>query len=617
MNTRLATAYAMLRQAAAQAMTALLNQYGRQYAATPTPQEREKIQRAIMSDRTLWTEMNATLVRKLQRRYPTLRPDDAEDIASQGLLDFLRGQGVQRSLEKYDPNRIGQNGSAVTFAWWMFGRLWQYTGKVAEKFFEESSTGVTKRPGETLLPHAMPSLDAPVTPNAKYQSDETYPDRTPDLGSYRTAPDPITEYKGLLEKVEETLAQMEASPARRTNEGAEQIARLREMQEELSARLTETERSESRWDGPAKAPQGHFSYPARAEAIIPDLPVNKDGRRPTKLTDTGTLDQRLRAYGEQYEGLPQFIEGIMDTRNNVGKALGAKHPTDPNRWYFPGAVYNDSAAMTQDPEVQRKIRQAVIGAFTDAHMILNNKDFHRAHVLDAEQLGSGKLVGTRLKEWLPALIKKRMAAMGLPPELQQSVAAGVANRDLRNLQMLVNDGDEMRRLHTYDRMRQEMGAGDWSQLTPEQREAIVENTYGAMGYGPEQRPFARNPKIRALFNAQAAKDYDPNAMRAYMMSEMQGFGTPRFRATMPQTAQFFNSRGKAAPTSPNDEFQLVADPITAEGKALAIRVAYRIALRSLAEDTLRIATTLESVGCLREAEALDGMVRTAANVLSR
>ena len=609
MNTRLAAALFMLRKASARAMTVLLNQYAQQYSnPKATPQDKAKAVQAIMSAPAIWSEMRGLMQQKLSNKYPTLRAEDVEDITAEGLTDFLRGKGVERSLALYNPNHRGENGP-MSFAWWLFGRFQQYTQKRAERFFQEAKSGVSKRPGETLLPGAMPSLDAPIQGNPKYQSDASDGMDMPNLGSYRSNPDQITQYHQMLERIEEALEQLSQSPKRQTSQGAAQIAELREMQEEIVARLKETDRAYQQWNGPQPAPAG---YSDRADRIIPDLPTSNK-----MLVDTSKLNHTLRSYGEQYDRLPEFIESIMDPRANTGGKGKAPH-SDASRWYFPGTVYNESASLGTDETMQKKIRQAMISAFSDAHMLLNSKDFHRKRVLDSDEFGFGdlKITGRDLKKWLPVLARKHMTRLGVPPEIQTGVLQQLEGRDLRSLQMMVNDGDEMRRLHTYDRLRSEMGIEDWSSMTPEQREAIVENSYGAMGYGPENRPFARNPKTTGLLSAQGTADYDPNAMRAYMMEEMRGFGSPRFRAQMPQNAQFFNSRSKSrvAPQG-EDEFQLAPDPITAAGKELAQRIAYRIAFRTLAEQTTRIATELERNGLVRAADSLDNMIRTAASVL--
>lgn len=608
MNLRLANTILMLRMAIRDAIRNELNSYGIQYATTKSKNEKEIIHSLLKRDSEVWDWLRVKAKGKLTKIAPELNLDDANDLVGEGVLAFIRNDGLGQALNNFDINKT-QGG--MEFSNWLYGRLMWSVEHRYKQHKKEKFTGVSK---QNLLPSSMPSIDAPINGNPKY-IDEHESGNLPDFSNYagfnQRPEDMRDQYVNLLKKTNREIRLIKENGLK--NKDVAYFGQLNELQEELVARLEDWEKSYGNW-AIQKAPA---QYSDRANKMISDLPKtapsienpvkqNKSDKyqRKKNVVDTNTIEHRLQSNSQFWDGMPDFIEKI--SINAPAADIGA------GRWYKPGQLF---VTKNQDPEVRSRITKALIAAFNDAKILLSPSGFKNAHLLDVY----GRVTATRIKEWFPNILKKEFEKYQVPIKAQQETLERVNKMNLRVILETLEYTEEMQRMFTYNKLSNELGV-DMKNASNDEKAAIIDNVMSVMEYNNGVRPRARKDGQRVVM-PQAAPDYDQDAFRDYLSKEYDWTARKNNDPLlMGDDANFFTKRVKKSP-----EMGDVEEPVTTAQEPyrlserqdeIATRLAHQYVLKQEIERVNRLANRMDKNGFCRQASILDAAVGKVVTALS-
>ena len=593
-----------MQRAARTATETLLDEKGLAYFESDDPSVREAISNELTNHYDVHQYIRKIVENRLNLKYKgQMSSDEIEELVDSALVEFFANGGVASALEIFDPTI-----SDKTNMWGQQHKGWDRFGRWLIRRFMTNELNVAyrrqQRQRKTTLPtegngNPMPlSLDATASPNSKYTSEEYASGmdaNTPSFLSYRdnkhhdnttTLSEHSTgrvNYHTLLREVGEHLQTAREDPNfLRTPEGKRQITELESLKADLLEIVAVV-------DGEEAAEAENFQIykmPDRDKAI-----GLQDGSQNRKRMTTHEMEALIRVTEEFFQGLPEHVTNLLS-----------------NRQYKTHKLYTESTSHA-DPEIQKKVSQALIGAMAATEGELHHGG--RGYIVNPNTGESEKLKkgGGEMNARVARHAKQRMEQLGVPPEVIEEVIDSIMSMNTVELGRRVGDADEMRRFFTYDQLRQHLGKEDFKGLNDDEIGGMTQSAFDLLEYGKEGvRPWGRGRAKGSpqSYLAQAPRTgYDQDEFRRYMGDEvrMLAGGNPTKKAVLPDESSFFQKR---APAKPEVVFPSEASQAIAAYLADSIRIAQ-------ANKTLvRCARSLDRMGRFAEA---DGVERLAASAL--
>jgi hypothetical protein len=330
-----------------------------------------------------------------------------------------------------------------------------------------------------------------------------------------------------------------------------------------------------------------YKMPDRSTELGP-----QDGSQNRKRVTTNEMEALIRVTEEFFAGLPEHISSLLG-----------------NRQYKSHKLYTDSTA-SQDPAIQQKVTQALVGAMAATEGELHHGG--RGYIVnpdtgEAQKVKKGE---GEMNARVARHARQRMEQLGVPPEVIEEVVGNIMRMNTVELGRRVGDADEMRRMHTYDQLRQHLGKENWKDLTEDEVGGMAKGAFDLLEYGKEGvRPWGRGRHKGSpqTYLVQAPKTgYDQGEYQRYMGDEIRMLqnNTPHKKPTLPDESSFFQRRAPAKP-----EFVLPSEG----AQAVAAFLADSIRIAQASRTVVRCAQSLDRMGRFAQAERVE---RLAAGALS-
>jgi hypothetical protein len=566
----------MLRQAQVSGLKSLLDSAAMRYKRATTPELKARYMRMLTDSPDLWEAASSTIARYVRNIYPTTKPEDIEDIASQSIAALVNRGGLEHILESWNPDNAG---GARSFSNWFSFALRQEGTHAATLLAQEKA--------RAPMTH---SLDAPISGNPKFQSPETEGMPMPEHMAYQGLT-PDTDYSRLLPLVEQQIAQFRGKHLQTADR--ERLNQLLDTRKEVMQHM-QAQKEFAATGTNARIPQRAAPTPGIKQRPMDQIPKNylKNTIYKSRIVDMAENQATAQQSAKAYNGIGQFV-------------------TDPNNGAYLPAMYKGPLG--------KYMAQAMV----DTKIILDHGRSKNQFDVTTNSVAQSKT--NQMKAIFTDALKKRMAAAKVAPDAQNAAVEFVQESNPRAFLNRIGDADEWMRLYNAEQARiQHAPKHAWGQIPEDLLPQIANTAYENTGYEGGAKMYARQDKtmkgkpgidqdlspLKPTFNA--------SLMREHMLQEArnwnQGLTGNRRSPLVLKSSGHYQSHTQApmeapmAQQSPQTFEQPQAVPQTYQQGAQA--------LTAQVESVQRVALALERVGMFREADVIDTQLRLAHAALS-